>query len=123
MYSPLRPLLAVQKLATRETIFAAAGAAATVHARGRRRCPGSGAEAAAAVGSRACVSARGQSLGGAEEESANGHRAGRRAGRTGHQLLQRRSAGGWGFAVVKAVGCGTGLSTLARSEPCAQGRG
>lgn len=39
----------------KEKIAAAAGAATTVHARGRRRCPGSGAEAAAAVGSCACV--------------------------------------------------------------------
>lgn len=51
---------------SKERITAAAGAATTVHARGRRRCPGSGAEAEAAVNFCACVRFRSQSLGGAE---------------------------------------------------------
>lgn len=103
MYSP--QAAACGSETGKEKIAAAAGAATTVHARGRRRCPGSGAEAAAAVGSCACVSSRGQSLGGAEEKSANGQRAGRMEGRQGHELLQSRSMGGWGFVVTKVVGC------------------
>lgn len=59
MYSP-------QAGTSKERITAAAGAATTVHARGRRRCPGSGAEAEAAVNFCACVRFRSQSLGGAE---------------------------------------------------------
>lgn len=114
MYSPQAAALCSET--GKEMMVAASGAATTVHARGRRRCPGSGAEAAAAVYSCACVSSRGQSLGGAEEESANGRRAERREGRLGQELLQRRSIGGWWFVVTKAVGCSTGLSTLVRSD-------
>lgn len=116
MYSP--QAAACGSETGKEKIAAAAGAATAVHARGRRRCPGSGAEAAAAVGSCACVGSRGQSLGGAEEKSANGLRAGRREGSQGHKLLQRRSIGGWGFVVTKVVGCSTGLSALARPHHC-----
>lgn len=82
---------------SKERFTAAAGVATTVHARGRRRCPGSGAEAEAGVDCCACVSSRSQSLGGAEEESTNGSRTGRRAGRRGPSC---HNSGAWGGSLT-----------------------
>lgn len=111
---PLGPLLPFRTRAGSRT--AAAAAATSVHARGRRRCPGAGAEAAAVAGSRACVSAsRTDRWAGPTRSPANGRGTGRR----GQRLLAARLPSAGGFAVSKTRGLVVvGPSTQATSESC-----
>lgn len=110
----LGPLLPFRTRAGSRT--AAAAAATSVHARGRRRCPGAGAEAAAVEGSRACVSAsRTDRWAGLKRSPANGRGTGGRE----QSLLAARLPSAGGVAVSKTAGqVVVGPSALAKSESC-----
>lgn len=92
---PLGPLLPFRTRAGSRT--AAAAATTSVHARGRHRCPGAGAEAVAVAGSRACVSSsRTDRWAGPTKSPANGRGTGGavRGGARGSLRRGLASAGG-----------------------------